>query len=244
MQQAWCQINELCIMPRKHRHWPNNQGRLDMNIIREIPRLNPSLDHLLKHTHRKNYGAKQVIIHEGDDSDSLYYIISGSANVQAENETGDEIILAHLNQGDFFGEAGLFNLDATEGKRTAWVIARGDCVIAHISYLKFRQIVAEDPTVMFLLTGQIFNRLRRTSQKVRDLIFLDVKGRIAHCLLELCQEPDAMTHPEGMQIKVTRQDIAKMVGCSREMAGRVLKELEDDGLISAHGKTIVVFGTR
>jgi CRP/FNR family cyclic AMP-dependent transcriptional regulator len=185
-----------------------------------------------------------VIIHEGDDSDSLYYIIAGSANVQAENETGDEIILAHLNQGDFFGEAGLFNLESDEAKRTAWVIARGDCVIAHITYQKFKQIVAEDPTVMFLLTGQIFNRLRRTSQKVRDLIFLDVKGRIAHCLLELCQEPDAMTHPDGMQIKVTRQDIAKMVGCSREMAGRVLKELEDEGLITAHGKTIVVFGPR
>ena len=216
-----------------------------MNIIREIPKLNPSLENLLKNSHRKNYNAKQVIIHEGDSSDSLYYIIEGSANVQAENETGDEIILAHLNQGDFFGEAGLFNLDSgEEGKRTAWVIARANCVIAHISYQKFKQLVPEDPTVMFLLTGQIFDRLKRTSQKVRDLVFLDVKGRIAHCLLELCTEPDAMTHPDGMQIKVTRQDIAKMVGCSREMAGRVLKELEEDALITAHGKTIVVFGTR
>lgn len=80
--------------------------------------------------------------------------------------------------------------------------------------------------------------------KVRDLIFLDVKGRIAHCLLELSSEPDAMTHPEGMQIKITRQDIAKMAGCSREMAGRILKEPEEEKLISAHGKTIVVFGSR
>ena len=71
-----------------------------------------------------------------------------------------------------------------------------------------------------------------------------MKGRIARCLLELSREPDAMTHPDGMQIRTTRQDIAKMVGCSREMAGRVLRELEDDGLISAHGKTVVVFGTR
>ena len=94
---------------------------------------------------------------------------------------------------------------------------------------------------MFVLTGQVFERLKKTSLKVRDLIFLDVKGRIAHCLIELSQEPDAMTHPDGMQIKSTRQDIAKMVGCSREMAGRVLKELEDDELITAHGKTIVVF---
>ena len=131
-----------------------------------------------------------------------------------------------------------------DAKRSAWVHARTDCVIAEITYQQFRKMVSEDPTVMFLLTGQLFTRLRKTSLKVRDLIFLDVKGRIAHCLLELSSEPDAMTHPEGMQIKSTRQDLAKMVGCSREMAGRVLKELEDDNLISAHGKTIIIFGTR
>ncbi len=216
-----------------------------MSIVRQIPTLNPSLEHLLKHAHKKSYDAKKVVIHEGDVPDSLYYIIEGSANVQAENEQGDEIILAHLNAGDFFGESGLFDFDVSEeGKRTAWVITRTKSTIAEISYAKFKQIVSEDPAVMFLLTGQIFERLKRTSQKVRDLIFLDVKGRIAHTLLELCEEPDAMTHPDGMQIKITRQDLAKMVGCSREMAGRVLKELEDDNLISAHGKTIVVFGTR
>ncbi len=215
-----------------------------MSIVKEKPAPNPSLEYLLKHAHRKTYDAKKVIIHEGDASDSLYYIIEGSVSVQAENESGDEIILAHLNQGDFFGEAGLFEFEDDDSKRSAWVHARTDCIIAEISYQQFRTIVAEDPQVMFLLTGQLFARLRKTSMKVRDLIFLDVKGRIAHCLLELSSEPDAMTHPEGMQIKVTRQDLAKMVGCSREMAGRVLKELEDDELISAHGKTVVIFGTR
>ena len=216
-----------------------------MSIIREIPQLDPSLENFLKHAHRKTYDAKTTIIHEGDISDSLYYIIEGSVNVQAENEAGDEIILAHLNEGDFFGEVGLFDIDKnTPGKRTAWVITRSRSVIAEMSYQQFRKIVSEDPALMLLLTSQIFGRLRRTSHKVRDLIFLDVKGRIAHCLLELTREPDAMTHPDGMQIKSTRQDIAKMVGCSREMAGRVLRELEEDGLISAHGKTIVVFGER
>lgn len=216
-----------------------------MSIVREIPTLNPSLEHLLKFSHRKSYSAKKIIIHEGDVSSSLYYIIEGSVSVLAESENGEEIILAQLNQGDFFGEAGLFDFETDdEVKRTARVIARADTVIAEISYSQFKQLVSDDPAVMFLLTGQIFNRLKKTSMKVRDLIFLDVKGRIAHCLLELSSEPDALTHPEGMQIKITRQDLAKMVGCSREMAGRVLKELEDEDLISAHGKTVVVFGTR
>jgi len=124
------------------------------------------------------------------------------------------------------------------------VVARAPCEIAEISYAQYRKLVNEDPEILFMLSGQIFDRLIKTSQKVRDLIFLDVSGRIARTLLELSTQPDAMTHPEGMQIKITRQDIAKIVGCSREMAGRVLKELEEDGLISAHGKTIVVRGTR
>ena len=215
-----------------------------MSIVQDIPKPNPSIEKLLSHAHKKSHPAKKVIIYEGDDSESLYYIIEGSVSVQAEHESGDEIILAHLNAGDFFGESGLFDLSDEDIKRSAWVYARSNCVIAEISYQQFRQIVTEDPTVMFLLTGQLFTRLRKTSLKVRDLIFLDVKGRIAHCLLELSNEPDAITHPDGMQIKSTRQDLAKMVGCSREMAGRVLKELENDDLISAHGKTIVVFGAR
>ena len=87
-------------------------------------------------------------------------------------------------------------------------------------------------------------RLRQTTRKLTDLAFVDVSGRIAHTLLHLCKQPDAMTHPDGMQIKITRQELGKIVGCSREMAGRVLKNLEQDGLVSVSGKTMVVYGTR
>ena len=101
-----------------------------MSIIRAIPELNPSLDNFLKQSRRKAYDARKIIIHEGDVSDSLYYIIEGSVNVQAENESGDEIILAHLNQGDFFGEAGLFDSDRDGAcKRTAWVVTRTKSII-------------------------------------------------------------------------------------------------------------------
>ena len=85
-------------------------------------------------------------------------------------------------------------------------------------------------------------RLRATTRKVSDLAFLDVTG--ARCLLDLSKQPDAMTHPDGMQIRVTRQEIGRIVGCSREMVGRVLKSLEDQGLIGVKGKTMVIFGTR
>jgi CRP/FNR family cyclic AMP-dependent transcriptional regulator len=73
---------------------------------------------------------------------------------------------------------------------------------------------------------------------------MDVEGRILRTLTDLCKQPDAITHPDGMQISISRQEIGRIVGCSREMAGRVLKELELKKLITAHGKTVVVFGTR
>ena len=87
-------------------------------------------------------------------------------------------------------------------------------------------------------------RLRRTSGTVGRLAFMDVSGRVARTLRDLCKEPDAMTHPNGMQIRITRQELGRIVGCSREMVGRVLKILEQQSLISAKGKTIVVFGNR
>jgi len=200
-----------------------------------------SLDRFLEHCHRKNYPAKSVIIYAEDKPDVLYYIVDGSVSVLIEDEEGREIVLAYLNKGDFFGEMGLF---AEEEPRSAWVRARTACEVAEISYAKFRQLYQEHPDVLFALAEQMGARLRHTSRKVSDLAFMDVTGRVARTLLDLCKQPDAMTHPDGMQIRITRQEIGRIVGCSREMVGRVLKSMEEQGLISVKGKTIVVFGTR
>ena len=86
------------------------------------------------------------------------------------------------------------------------------------------------------------HRLRKTTRKVSDLAFYDVTDGIARTLIDLGKDPDAMTHPEGMQIRISRQEIGRLVNCSREMAGRVLKTLEKQELVSVSGKTIVVFG--
>jgi CRP/FNR family cyclic AMP-dependent transcriptional regulator len=113
-----------------------------------------------------------------------------------------------------------------------------------MTYPRFRQIAAESPTLLFELATQLASRLDRTNKKLGDLAFVDVTGRVAHAIMDLCNEPDAMTHPEGTQIKVSRQELSRLVGCSREMAGRVLKVLEEQGLLTARGKTMVVFGVR
>ena len=201
----------------------------------------PWLDQLVRFSHRRNYAPKTTIIHEGDKSDTLYYIMRGSVSVVIEDVDGREIVLAYLNPGEFFGEMGLFD---EERQRSAWVVARTDCELAEADYNQFREMSEHTPAMLFELASQMAARLRRTSAKVRDLAFLDVTGRVAGTLLELAREPDAMTHPDGMQVKITRQEIARIVGCSREMVGRVLKDLEDQGLIHARGKTMVVYGTR
>jgi CRP/FNR family cyclic AMP-dependent transcriptional regulator len=200
-----------------------------------------TLDRFLARCHRRRYPSKATILYQGDASDALYYILSGSVSVLREDESGREIVLAYLNPGDFFGELGLFD---DQGGRSAWVRTRVPCELAEITYPRFRQLTTEDPEILFLLASQMALRLRDTSGKVGDLAFLDVSGRVARALLDLTGQPDAMTHPDGMQIRITRQELGRIVGCSREMVGRVLKEMEQQGLLEAHGKTIVVYGTR
>src|SRR5216683_485900 len=161
----------------------------------------PAINRFLSYCRVRTVPSKTVLIHAGDLPDVLYYIISGSVEVMIEDEEGNEMVLAYLNKGQFFGEMGLFHEAPT---RSAWVRTRQSC----------------------------------------DLAFVDVTGRVAHAIMDLCGEPDAMTHPQGMQIKVSRQELSRLVGCSREMAGRVLKVLEEQGLLRATGKTIVVFNAR
>src|SRR6478735_76452 len=158
-----------------------------------------------------------------------------------EDEEGNEMVLAYLNKGQFFGEMGLFYEQPT---RSAWVRTRSESEIAEMTYPRFRQIASESPGLIFELATQLATRLDRTNRKLGDLAFVDVTGRVAHAIMDLCGEPDAMTHPEGMQIKVSRQELSRLIGCSREMAGRVLKVLEEQGLLRATGKTIVVFNAR
>jgi len=203
--------------------------------------VSPAIERFLVHCHKRRYPSKSVIIYADDTPDSLYYIIEGSVTVLKEDDDGHEIVLAYLNAGDFFGEMGLF-LD--DNSRSAWIRARGACELAEISYDKFREVARENPDILFALSSQMAIRLRRTSNMVSRLAFMDVAGRVARTLLDLTKEPDAMTHPDGMQIRITRQELGRIVGCSREMVGRVLKNLEAQSLITARGKTIVVHGTR
>jgi len=200
-----------------------------------------SMQRFLEHCHRKTYAAKTVIVNAGDLSEELFYIVKGSVSVIMEDDDGHEIVLAYLNDGDFFGEIGMFD---EKHERSALVRTRTECEIAQISYDRLKLVSVELPDILYAMMSQLALRLRNTSRKVGDLAFMDVSGRVARALLDLCKQPDAMTHPDGMQIRITRQELGRIAGCSREMVGRVLKNLEEERLVSVAGKTIVVFGTR
>ncbi len=203
----------------------------------------PTIESFLRHCQRQKFRAKTQILKPGEAGNSLFFILDGSVSIVVEGEDEEhDMVVDYLNPGDFFGEMGLYTEE--QAVRSAMVQAKTDCEVAEISYERFHKIRDQFPDILFAIGRQTAARLRHTTKKLSDLAFVDVTGRIAHSLLELCSEPDAMTHPDGMQIKVTRQELGRIVGCSREMAGRVLKILEEEGLITASGKTVVVFGTR
>lgn len=200
----------------------------------------PILEWFLSHCHIRKYPEKSTIIHSGTKAETLYYLLQGSVAVYIK-EDDHEMILSYLNKNEFFGESGLFD---EKGVRTACVRARSSCQVAEISYARFQQIIQTNPQILMMLAGQLSRRLRNTSRRASHLAFSDVSKRVTQVLLDLAKMPDALTHPDGMQIKITRQEIGNMVGCSRETVGRVIRMLEEDNFIEAHGKTIVVYGTR
>ena len=201
-----------------------------------------ALNRFLAFCHRRKFPKKTSIIRPGDLANTLYYIVKGSVTISYENENGKELILAYLNAGDFIGEMGLFM--STE-RREVLVKTKEDSELAEIGYqrlgsLFLSELKSDAAQILYYIGTQLTHRLLQTSRKVHRLAFLDVTGRVARTLLDLCKEPNAMTHPEGTQIKVSRQEIAKIVGCSRGMAGRVLKDLQEQDNLIVKGHTIVV----
>ncbi|GJL84194.1 MAG: cyclic AMP receptor-like protein [marine bacterium B5-7] len=189
----------------------------------------------------RSYRAKETIIEEGSVSDSVCYILKGSVTVESYDDNGQRLVFSYVRPGEFFGELGLFH---DQLKRSATVVARTDCEVAIISIADFKQLINEDQALLFELARQLADKLRKTSEKLSNLAFLDVTGRVARTLIDLIDDDEAITHPDGMMIRITREELGRLVNCSREMAGNVLHILEDQGLIHLDGRSIVVHRSR
>lgn len=228
----------------------------ELNIPESVAPLEPiaspmALDHtalaaFLSHTHKRKYRARTDVFRPGEPAKSLFYVISGSLAILAEESDGRELLLAYVHPGDFIGATGVFYKTRT---RSVILRTRSACELAEIGYEQLHQLcesslASECPKLLFAIGSQVSRRLMETTRKASRLAHLDVANRILRALHDLTREPDALQHADGWQIKVSRQELSRITGCSREMAGRVLKQLQEQGLIHARGKTVVVYAKR
>lgn len=204
------------------------------------------MEAFVSNSHRRRYPARADVFRPGDPAGTLYYVVSGSVSILAEEEEDRELVLGYFGPGQFVGEMGLF---IESDRREVILRTRTQCELAEIGYERLHQLfsgeMASDAAkLLFAIGTQLSHRLLDTSRKASRLAFLDVTDRIVRTLHDLAREPEAMSHPQGTQLRVSRQELARLVGCSREMAGRVLKKLQADGLLHARGKTVVLYGAR
>ena len=205
-----------------------------------------AIERFLAHCHRRRYPPRSEVFRPGDPAGTLYFVVSGSVSIITEEDDGRELILGYFGPGEMVGEMGLF---IESDVREVILRTRTQCELAEISYERLYQLfegtLANDATsIMYAIGAQLSRRLLDTSRKAGRLAFLDVTDRLIRTLHDLTREPEAMSHPQGTQLRISRQELARLVGCSREMAGRVLKKLQADGKLTARGKTVVLFGTR
>ena len=205
-----------------------------------------SIDRLLSFCQKRKIIKNTIICREGVHCDELYYILSGSVTVTIADEENRDVILAYLKAGDFIGELGLFYHTKS---CNAQVRAKTNCEIAAIKHSTLFDLFNTDlkeqrGDILQVIGMQLSKRLLHTSRRITRLAYMDVAGRIARTILDMCNEPGALSHPEGTQIHISRKDIGRIAGCTRETVGRVLKQMADEGMIEVRGMDIVVFHSR
>ncbi len=181
---------------------------------------------------KKTFPKNTILFSEGDKTDSLYVICDGKVKVTINDDEGKEIILSMLGTGEYFGEMALLD----DEPRSASIITKETTQLLIISKNDFMDIFSSNPIAFNLLKG-LTTRLREANKKIESLALLDVYGRIARVLNQL-----AKSQEEKMVIeeKLTHQEIANMIGSSREMVSLILKELSNGGYITVDKKLITI----
>jgi CRP/FNR family transcriptional regulator, cyclic AMP receptor protein len=174
-----------------------------------------------------------VFIHEGDQGDSLFVILSGRVKVFVADADGREMVLDIHGPGDYVGEMAL------DGRpRAASVMAMEQTVCSVLTRDALRAAIADNPDVAMNLIATLIERARIATENVRNLALMDVYGRVARLLLSL-----AVEQPGGKMVvpeKLTQQDIADRVGASRDMVSRIFKDLTTGGYVSVVDRQITI----
>lgn len=191
---------------------------------------NKALSVLLDEAPKKIYPRGAMVINAGDQSDGLYFIEYGRVHVLISDDEGREVILAALGANDFFGEMALIDNE----DRSASVVTLEETQFRIVSKEIFQRALANHPEIAYHLLVGLVKRLREADQKIETLALLDVYGRLARTLLKLAQPEDGKLVVNN---KPTHQEIANMIGASREMVTRLFRDL-------VHGNYIVIEPTR
>jgi len=185
---------------------------------------------------RKSAPRSTTIMAGGDAIDSLYIVLSGRLKVMMSDSEGKEVILTILGPGEFFGEMGLID----DEPRSATVMTIEPCELLSIAKRDFKKRLAENFEMAMAVMRSLVKRLREADRKIGSLALLDVYGRVARLLLDMSENVDG---EKVVTKRLPKQDIAKMIGASREMVSRVMKDLQTGGYIEMRGSTIVLRDT-
>jgi len=183
---------------------------------------------------QENYPKNAEIMAEGDRSSGLYILLSGKVKVVLRSEEGKEVILAIVNPTEFFGEMALLD----DAPRSADIVAMAPTTVLVIAKQEFKSWLQRQPEMAFVIIKTLAQRLREADQKIGDLALMDVYGRVARALKGLAK-PDN----QGRMVvseNLSQQSLADIVGASREMVSRTLKDLSQVGHIWFDGKAIVI----
>jgi CRP/FNR family transcriptional regulator, cyclic AMP receptor protein len=180
----------------------------------------------------------EVIFHVGDPGDALFIIMAGEVKISLPSEDGDEAILTRLHQGDVFGELAL--LDGAPRSATATALGPVETVV--LPRDRFRELIADEPAVRDALLASLAAELRRLTNHVEELHFLDITGRLAACLVRLASDGGtAMGDGEiRLRTSLTQGDLAAMVGSTRQSVNKLLGQFTADGYVRMERDAIVI----
>lgn len=182
----------------------------------------------------RKYPKNTILFLEGDVSGQLFVVVSGLVCVYTDDDEGRQLVLNYMGPDEYFGELSLLD----DKPRSASVVTVEDSQLLSISRESFREFLQRHPCLYDCLMVELVGRVRALTENVKDMALLDVYGRVAHTLERLCGGSEEAPKP-----KLTHQDIANMVGASREMVSRVMKELVVGGYISIQRKNIQILRT-
>lgn len=213
---------------------------LSLVVLRNIPLFSgldeSELERLSKVAMRRRAARGEQVVRAGEDAETLIVMLTGRAKVTNFDEEGREIILAWLSPGEIFGEMGLID----GSPRSANVVAVEPCELLILGKHEFQRCMQDNFQVAQKLMQILVRRLREADRNIESLALLDVYGRVARLLLDMSEDENGK---RVVRQKISKQDMARMIGASREMVSKVMRDLEVGGYIISEGDHITITGT-